>query len=177
MKALNNNSILGVAAGAGTTNVGTAAPSCPVERSSTAAAEKQQYTEVAKRISQRPLRVLSVLCGKSFLLAALILLAPMAWGQGMSKGIMSPPANVRPPYLQNVGIEQRLDAQVPGDLSFDEELRELAALGLALEGHARRLHPFDRAQHVAKERHLRRGVESVPGNGQADGVGVRAPQR
>ncbi len=36
-----------------------------------------------------------------------------AFGQGMTKGIMSPPANVRPPGLQNVGIEQHLDEQIP----------------------------------------------------------------
>ena len=53
----------------------------------------------------------------------------MAWGQGMSKGIMSPPANVRPPYLQNVGIEQHLDAQVPGDLSFVDDTGRPVKLG------------------------------------------------
>jgi len=42
----------------------------------------------------------------------------------MTQGIMSPPANVRPPYLTNVGIEQHLDAQVPADLAFvDDEGR------------------------------------------------------
>ena len=39
----------------------------------------------------------------------------------MSKGIMSPPANVRPPHLQNVGIEQHLDAQVPAGLIFTDD--------------------------------------------------------
>ena len=33
----------------------------------------------------------------------------LAWGQAMTKGIVSPPANVRPPDLENVGIEQHLD--------------------------------------------------------------------
>jgi protein SCO1 len=47
----------------------------------------------------------------------------------MSKGIMSPPANVRPPYLQNVGIEQRLDAQVPPDLSFVDDTGRPVKLG------------------------------------------------
>jgi protein SCO1/2 len=54
-------------------------------------------------------------------LVAVMLLAVSAWGQGMSKGIMSPPANVRPPRLENVGIEQRLDSQVPPDLPFRDE--------------------------------------------------------
>jgi protein SCO1/2 len=44
-----------------------------------------------------------------------------AWGQGMTQGIMSPPANVRPPGLKNVGIEQHLDEQIPRDLTFRDE--------------------------------------------------------
>jgi protein SCO1/2 len=47
----------------------------------------------------------------------------------MTKGIMSPPANVRPPYLTNVGIEQRLDAQVPPDLAFVDETGRSVKLG------------------------------------------------
>jgi protein SCO1/2 len=134
VNALNKNSLLSIAAGASTTaevstaNVGTAAPGCPVEQSSTAAAGKHHSAVVLSR-SQRPLRVLSVLWGKSFLLAALICLASTAWGQGMSKGIMSPPANVRPPYLTNVGIEQHLDTQVPADLSFIDDTGRQVKLG------------------------------------------------
>src|SRR6201987_4644333 len=63
-------------------------------------------------------------------LAAFALLATTAaWGQGMSQGIMSPPASVRPPYLQNVGIEQRLDAQVPPDLAFVDDTGHPVKLG------------------------------------------------
>jgi protein SCO1/2 len=47
----------------------------------------------------------------------------------MTKGIMSPPANVRPPYLQNVGIEQHLDAQVPADLAFTDDTGRIVKLG------------------------------------------------
>ena len=61
--------------------------------------------------------------------AALVLLAASAWGQAMSRGIMSPPANVRPPRLENVGIEQRLDAQVPPDLRFRDETGQTVRLG------------------------------------------------
>jgi len=111
-----------------TAHVRTAALGCPVERSSTVAARKQQ-SAVVPRLSQRPLRVLSALCGKSFLLAVLVLLTSTAWGQAMSKGIMSPPANVRPPYLTNVGIEQRLDAQVPPDLAFVDDTGRPVKLG------------------------------------------------
>ena len=51
------------------------------------------------------------------------------FGQGMTKGIMSPPANVRPPGLQNVGIEQHLDEQIPADLSFRDETGKPVHLG------------------------------------------------
>ncbi len=47
----------------------------------------------------------------------------------MSKGIMSPPASVRPPYLQNVGIEQHLDGQVPADLQFTDDTGRSVKLG------------------------------------------------
>ena len=62
-----------------------------------------------------------------------MLLAISAWPQGMggamNKGIMSPPANMRPPTLQNVGIEQRLDAQVPQDLAFRDDTGKPVKLG------------------------------------------------
>ncbi len=47
----------------------------------------------------------------------------------MSKGIMSPPANVRPPYLTNVGIEQHLDGKVPADLAFVDDTGRPVKLG------------------------------------------------
>src|SRR5579863_157687 len=56
-------------------------------------------------------------------------LAATAWGQSMSQGIMSPPANVRPPYLLNVGIEQRLNGQVPPDLTFVDDTGHTVKLG------------------------------------------------
>ena len=54
------------------------------------------------------------------LLTTLTLCSP-AVGQGMTTGIMSPPANVRPPGLKNVGIEQHLNEQVPPELIFRDE--------------------------------------------------------
>jgi protein SCO1/2 len=59
---------------------------------------------------------------------ALALLATSAWGQ-MNNGVMSPPANTRPPRLENVGIEQHLDAQVPPDLTFRDETGKTVKLG------------------------------------------------
>jgi len=53
-------------------------------------------------------------------LLALVLLSASAFAQ-MNNGIMSSPANTRPPRLENVGIEQHLDTQVPPDLIFLDE--------------------------------------------------------
>ncbi len=61
-------------------------------------------------------------------LLALAMLATSAWGQ-MNNGVMSPPANTRPPRLENVGIEQHLDAQVPTDLTFRDETGKTVKLG------------------------------------------------
>jgi protein SCO1/2 len=60
---------------------------------------------------------------------AVVLLTASAFGQAMTKGIMSPPTNVRPPNLQNVGIEQHLDAQVPADLAFTDDTGRSVKLG------------------------------------------------
>jgi len=61
-------------------------------------------------------------------LATILLLAASAWGQGMTRGIMSPPSNVRPPGLQNVGIEQHLEEQIP-NLTFRDETGRAVRLG------------------------------------------------
>ena len=64
------------------------------------------------------------------IILALILLASIsALAQGMGQGIMSPPANVRPPGLKNVGIEQHLNQQLPLDLSFRDEAGKPVQLG------------------------------------------------
>jgi len=42
---------------------------------------------------------------------------------------MSPPANMRPPGLEFVGIEQHLNAEVPGDLEFRDDLGNTVKLG------------------------------------------------
>jgi len=62
-------------------------------------------------------------------LVLMLSLAAPAWGQGMTKGIMSPPAHVRPPRLENVGIEQHPDAQLPPDLAFRDETGKPVRLG------------------------------------------------
>jgi len=66
-------------------------------------------------------------CVCAFML--LTLFAATAFAQSMTTGIMSPPANVRPPYLQNVGIEQHLDGQVPADLAFVDDAGQPVKLG------------------------------------------------
>src|SRR5437899_5600416 len=58
-----------------------------------------------------------------------LLLAGAAWGQGMGSGIMSPPPNVRPPGLKNVGIQQNLNQQIPPDLIFTDDLGRKVRLG------------------------------------------------
>ena len=58
-----------------------------------------------------------------------MLLTVSAWGQGMTKGIMTPPSNVRPPGLKDVGIEQNLNQQIPPDLPFRDETGKNVRLG------------------------------------------------
>jgi protein SCO1/2 len=69
--------------------------------------------------------------GRNLLLAVIsgVFLAATAWGQSMTQGILSPPASVRPPYLENVGIEQHLDGQVPADLAFVDDNGRAVKLG------------------------------------------------
>ena len=67
--------------------------------------------------------------GQGVLLWVFFLVTAPLWGQGMTQGIMTPPANARPPYLTNVGIEQHLDAQVPPDLAFTDDTGRPVKLG------------------------------------------------
>src|ERR1700680_4263910 len=60
---------------------------------------------------------------------ALFVLALPAWGQGITQSTMSPPANVRPPGLKNVGIEQHLNQQIPPALTFRDEAGKTVQLG------------------------------------------------
>ncbi len=60
-------------------------------------------------------------------LLGLVLLAGAAWAQG--NYIMSPPPNVRPPGLKNVGIQQNLNQQIPPDLIFTDDLGRQVRLG------------------------------------------------
>jgi len=61
-------------------------------------------------------------------IAALLLMFAVTplWGEiprgPMTGGIMSPPVNQRPPGLEFVGIEQHLNADVPTNLEFRDEL-------------------------------------------------------
>jgi protein SCO1/2 len=60
---------------------------------------------------------------------AVILMTATAFAQGMNNGIMSPPTNVRPPGLKNVGIEQNLNQPIPPDLMFQDDLGRSVRLG------------------------------------------------
>ena len=68
---------------------------------------------------------------KSISVACILWLALLsaAAGAQINSGVMSPPANTRPPRLQNVGIEQHLDAQVPPDLVFRDDTGKTVKLG------------------------------------------------
>jgi protein SCO1/2 len=57
----------------------------------------------------------------------LALFAGSAQAQG--NYIMSPPPNVRPPGLKNVGIQQNLNQQIPPDLTFTDDLGRQVKLG------------------------------------------------
>jgi protein SCO1/2 len=61
--------------------------------------------------------------------ATIVLLTACAFGQGMTNGIMSPPANLRPPGLKNVGIQQNLNQPLPLDLTFTDDLGRSVRLG------------------------------------------------
>ncbi|HEV2396561.1 MAG TPA: SCO family protein [Candidatus Sulfotelmatobacter sp.] len=71
-------------------------------------------------VISRSVATRNLLSGAQYLMFV-SLLAAAAFAQSMTTGIMSPPANVRPPYLTNVGIEQHLDGQVPADLAFVDD--------------------------------------------------------
>jgi protein SCO1 len=58
-----------------------------------------------------------------------LVLLGTVFGQGMTQGTMSPPANQRPPGLKNVGIEQHLNEQIPPDLTFRDERGNPVRLG------------------------------------------------
>lgn len=63
-------------------------------------------------------------------LAAIVVgLSLGVFGQNMSTGLLSPPANVRPPGLKNVGIQQNLSGQIPADLEFRDETGKAVRLG------------------------------------------------
>lgn len=58
-----------------------------------------------------------------------ILLNGVVFGQAMTQGVMSPPANMRPPGLKHVGIEQHLNEQIPPDLTFRDETGKTVRIG------------------------------------------------
>jgi len=65
-----------------------------------------------------------------FIGSFVLVLAIASWGQAMrGGGIMAPPANQRPPGLANVGIEQRLNQQIPQHLTFHDETGKAVRLG------------------------------------------------
>ena len=70
----------------------------------------------------------SISATRVVLIISIALLSLSASAQ-MNNGVMSPPANTRPPRLENVGITQHLDAQVPADLIFTDDTGKPVKLG------------------------------------------------
>jgi protein SCO1/2 len=113
-------------------HVGTSALAPPVEQRSTAlfakAGTARDGWHSAFCAAVKPALWRRVLAGK-IMLATVTLLAAIASAQTMSQGIMGAPANVRPPHLENVGITQHLDAQLPPDLAFTDDTGRAVKLG------------------------------------------------
>jgi protein SCO1 len=64
-----------------------------------------------------------------YALVALMLVSG-AFAQNMNTGgIMSPPASAKPVGMENVGIQQRLEQQIPLDLAFRDETGKTVQLG------------------------------------------------
>jgi protein SCO1/2 len=63
------------------------------------------------------------------LTALLLIAAHGLFAQGMLKPPTNPPSNVLPPELKNVGIEQKLNGQLPLDLLFRDESGKQVRLG------------------------------------------------
>lgn len=64
--------------------------------------------------------------------AAVVLFATSGWAQSAysgSGGIMAPSSNVKPPGLKDVGIEQKLNGQLPLDLVYRDESGKTVKLG------------------------------------------------
>ncbi|MFY9743589.1 MAG: SCO family protein [Candidatus Sulfotelmatobacter sp.] len=68
----------------------------------------------------------SIFAAGALLIAAML---PLCASAQINSGITSPPVNERPPLLQNVGIEQHLDTQVPPDLTFVDDTGKTVKLG------------------------------------------------
>lgn len=75
------------------------------------------------------MRRIGQFCNSISIFALLVVVPIPSLGQGMKNGILSPPANVRPPGLKNVGIQQNLNQQIPPDLSFTDDLGRKVRIG------------------------------------------------
>ena len=60
---------------------------------------------------------------------AVVALSASAFGQSMTNGILSPPSNIKPAGLDDVGITQNLNQQIPLDMAFRDETGKQVHLG------------------------------------------------
>jgi protein SCO1/2 len=65
----------------------------------------------------------------AFAAVGVLALSSIVNAQSMSGGILGPSASVKPPGLTNVGIEQRLNEQVPLDLAFRDDTGKAVKIG------------------------------------------------
>ncbi len=82
------------------------------------------FTAKSAKVSQRPQRT-------AFAIALIVLgVCGASYAQNMnSGGILAPPASVKPPGMEHIGIEQRLNEQIPLDLTFRDESGTSVRLG------------------------------------------------
>jgi protein SCO1/2 len=106
-------------------NVGTAALGCRQNGSKSIPAGRkgdQGRQDTRGRLSPHLLKF-------ALVLSTMLLPPAAASAQSMTGGILGPSAAVKPPRLTNVGIEQRLNQQIPLDLAFRDETGKAVHLG------------------------------------------------
>ncbi|HEY1463510.1 MAG TPA: SCO family protein [Terriglobales bacterium] len=88
---------------------------------------RNRWQEVLQRkMLQRKTKMMK----SGILIALAVTLALPAFGQGgVLQAPAAPPANLRPPGLKHVGIEQHLNEQLPLDLPFKDETGKNVKLG------------------------------------------------
>src|SRR6266496_3736350 len=91
--------------------------------------KEEKEVEVSSHFQNSMFQVSGSTGGIARALLILVALTSIASAQSMTGGILGPSAAVKPPGLKNVGIEQRLNQQIPLDLKFRDETGKDVRLG------------------------------------------------